>query len=99
MDVEMYPEPTEEMVIRRTPSGCGWTLHHDGETKAAFSTIGDLCSYLMTYLTPLDVEAGIISKREPPPLPRPDDELPKMFEAKDEPPKPGLWRVLRGGRA
>ena len=99
MSEDIAPLPADEMTIRRAQSGCGWLVIHDGETKAAFSTVRDMCSYLDTYLSPLDIEAGVIPRKHEPQIPAPDMTLPKMFEAKEELPRPGLWRVLTGGRS
>lgn len=100
MDDEIAPPPDDTMIVMRAPTGHGWVIQFDGEPRAYFSTAADMCSWIQTVLTPLDIEAGVIPRAEPVNAVT-DEDLPRVLSdaAKSIETKPArLWRVLAGGR-
>ncbi len=97
--IEQAPQEHEVMEVHRAQKGHGWRIDSEGKTVACFSTVSDMTSWMETYLTPLDEEAGIIPRKSGPIHGQPSgDPIPAMF-TRPEPSKPASgWRVLIGGR-
>ena len=99
-DDDLAPPPQDLLIVQRATTGHGWSIAFDGQAQAYFSTAADLCSYLKTVLTPLDIEAGVIPRPE---LKGRDDEpLPSILHSEPtrmiEPKPARIWRIFQGGK-